>query len=41
MADLCAGNVLVVWRLDQLGRSLSHLICIIKDLKNVASPSAR
>src|SRR5258706_9854756 len=27
------GDVLVVWRLDRLGRSLPHLVSIIKDLK--------
>lgn len=28
------GNVLVVWKLDRLGRDLKHLITIIDDLKN-------
>lgn len=27
-----AGDVLVVWKLDRLGRSLSHLIAVIQDL---------
>lgn len=27
------GDVLVVWRLDRLGRSLPHLVSIIKELK--------
>lgn len=29
---LVAGDVLVVWRLDRLGRSLAHLISVIDDL---------
>ncbi|MCH8080515.1 MAG: recombinase family protein [Proteobacteria bacterium] len=32
LAALQSGDVLVVWRLDRLGRSLSHLITIIEDL---------
>ena len=27
------GDVLVVWRLDRLGRSMQHLITIVEDLK--------
>jgi len=33
LAELCSGDVLVVWKLDRLGRSLSHLIRIVEDLK--------
>ena len=33
MADMRAGDVLVVWKLDRLGRSLSHLIRIVEELK--------
>jgi DNA invertase Pin-like site-specific DNA recombinase len=32
LAGLRSGDVLVVWRLDRLGRSLSHLIGLIDDL---------
>ena len=28
------GGVLVVWRLDRLGRSMTHLVSIIEELKN-------
>lgn len=34
LADLRRGDVLVVWKLDRLGRSLSHLIEIIDQLKS-------
>jgi DNA invertase Pin-like site-specific DNA recombinase len=33
LADLRRGDVLVVWKLDRLGRSLSHLIQIVDQLK--------
>ena len=33
LQDLRAGDVLVVWKLDRLGRSLSHLIRIVEELK--------
>lgn len=32
LAALATGDVLVVWRLDRLGRSLSHLITLVHDL---------
>lgn len=32
LADLVRGDVLVVWKLDRLGRSLSHLIQVIASL---------
>jgi len=33
LSGLRAGDVLVVWKLDRLGRSLSHLVRILDDLK--------
>jgi len=33
LADLRPGDVLVVWKLDRLGRSLSHLIRIVEGMK--------
>ena len=32
LADLQAGDVLTVWKLDRLGRSLSHLVAVLEDL---------
>ncbi len=32
LSDLKPGDVLVVWKLDRLGRSLSHLIQLIQEL---------
>ncbi len=34
LADLRQGDILIAWKLDRLGRSLSHLLTIITDLKN-------
>jgi DNA invertase Pin-like site-specific DNA recombinase len=34
LAQLSAGDVLVVWKLDRLGRSLKHLISILQELEN-------
>eukprot|EP01037_Dinobryon_pediforme_P011758 gene11758-11849_t len=33
LKDLRAGDCLIVWKLDRLGRSLPHLLAIITDLK--------
>jgi len=33
LAELQAGDTLVVWRLDRLGRSMHHLVSLIEDLK--------
>lgn len=33
LKSLCEGDVLVVWKLDRLGRSLPHLVSIISSLK--------
>lgn len=32
LSAMSAGNVLVVWKLDRLGRSLSHLVSLLDDL---------
>src|SRR3954469_7516106 len=40
LADLRPGDVLVVWKLDRLGRSLSHLIRIVDELKGRGVASA-
>lgn len=33
MQALAAGDILVVWRLDRLGRSMRHLITLVEDLR--------
>src|SRR6266850_4158953 len=42
LASLHAGDVLIVWKLDRLGRSLRDLIALLDDLKarDVAFPVA-
>jgi DNA invertase Pin-like site-specific DNA recombinase len=32
LADLQAGDTVVIWRLDRLGRSLPHLLDVVEDL---------
>jgi DNA invertase Pin-like site-specific DNA recombinase len=41
LAELSSGDTLVVWRLDRLGRSMSHLINLIESLleKNIGFKS--
>ena len=36
MKVLQPGDILVVWRLDRLGRSMRHLITLVEDLRNAA-----
>ena len=33
LAYLTAGDVLIVWKLDRLGRSLPHLVALLEDLR--------
>ena len=34
LATLQSGDILVVWRLDRLGRSMRHLITVVEDLRS-------
>ena len=34
LETLRSGDILVVWRLDRLGRSMRHLIALVEDLRN-------
>src|SRR6476620_5874508 len=34
LEQLCAGDVLLVWRLDRLGRSMRHLVTLIDQLRD-------
>ena len=34
LAELDAGDVLLVWRLDRMGRSTKHLVGIVEDLRD-------
>lgn len=34
LKSLRAGDILIVWKLDRLGRSLQHLIDVVTDLEN-------
>ena len=33
LQELTAGDTLLVWRLDRLGRSMSHLVGLIEELR--------
>ncbi|MEX1096272.1 MAG: recombinase family protein [Planctomycetales bacterium] len=33
LAELQAGDVLLVWRLDRLGRSMAHLVALVEQLR--------
>ena len=34
LESLTSGDILVVWRLDRLGRSMRHLITLVEDLRS-------
>jgi DNA invertase Pin-like site-specific DNA recombinase len=40
LAALSPGDTLIVWKLDRLGRSLSHLVTLIAEQAHAASTSA-
>ena len=35
------GDVIVVWRIDRLGRNLRHLVNLVQDLNDIQSPVSR
>jgi hypothetical protein len=39
MDELKAGDTLLVWRLDRLGRSMPHLVTLIEELGKKTSAS--
>jgi DNA invertase Pin-like site-specific DNA recombinase len=41
LETLQSGDILVVWRLDRLGRSMRHLITLVEDLRSNESDSGR